>query len=89
MPLSEDEFDAGEEGRQRTVLWFLREHATTAYTADEILFELDYLGFSSSRDEVATALEALISARRILTRQIAGEIYYKCDRRIGFKPPEH
>ena len=77
MPISRQEFDEGRLDLSVPILQFLSLRNGEAFTADEVLDELlNYYGRRVTQTEVVVALEDLVKADRLESKQFAGAIWY-------------
>jgi hypothetical protein len=86
MPLTPDEFDAGRESASLAILFFLRDHAPLAWSVDEIRVELGNMDRFPDWDEIQSVLAALLATNRIEATDAGGTMYYRYNRRLGFRP---
>jgi hypothetical protein len=56
VPISSDEFDAREWNVEAALRAFLRDHSNLAYTAPELLLELERIGVKALMADVEAAL---------------------------------
>ena len=87
MPITREEFDAGQRSLGRALLWFLREHADLAYSAEELLFELGALGLISTPAGLERELTTLMGRDRVESKELEGTLYYSYVRTFGLRPP--
>ncbi len=73
MPISRQEFDDGRLDLSVPILQFLSLRNGEAFTADEVLDELlNYYGRRVTQSEVVVALDDLVKAARLESKQFAG-----------------
>jgi hypothetical protein len=87
VPLREDESYAGRRDDYRAILWFLRRNFDLAYTAEEVMFELGSLEIVLTLADVEENFKSLLERERAESRTVRGAVYFKYDRRFGFRPP--
>jgi len=87
MPISRDEFDAGEQSLETALMAFFRQNELLAFTSDEADSELEILGFIWEAHRVEQVLQALTEQGRVESKRICGRVYYSYHRyRLGFGP---
>ncbi|MGE0058494.1 MAG: hypothetical protein AB7P33_08850 [Dehalococcoidia bacterium] len=83
MPLDADEFDMIAGSLRESILTFFKRNRFSAYTADEVLFELGTFGVFTTREVLDIQVRELILQRRLLRSDRDGEVYYRYDNRLG------
>jgi len=87
VPLTPEEFYGRRGSLESAVLTFLKEN-DFAYSAEELVLELKAYAVHASLQAVEAALEALLQRERLeISQPGTRPIYYKYDRRLGFRPP--
>jgi hypothetical protein len=87
VPIESEEADFIGRGLQDSILLFFKRHRFTAFSADEVLFELGVVGVMTTRELLASELTELCRLERLITFERDGEIYYRYDNRLGLRPP--
>jgi hypothetical protein len=83
MPLDSEEFKVFRETLQQSVLQFFKLNRFSAYSADELYFELGMLGVVTTPEMLRAELVQLVEQQRLLTAERDGAIYYWYDNRLG------
>jgi hypothetical protein len=87
MPVDPEEADFAGRSLQGSILLFFKRHRFAGYSADEILFELGAVGVVTNRERLAIELNQLVVTERLFLFESDGEVYYRYDNRLGFRPP--
>jgi hypothetical protein len=88
MALTPDEWDAGEENLRLAALFVLKERAPLALTLMEIRVELGHYDRFPEVAELEEALTGLMTRIGVQVKSIQGTVYYRYERKLGFRPPE-
>ena len=88
MALTPDEWDAGEENLRTAVLFVLKSRAPFAVTRMEIEVELGNFDRFPEASELDDALAQLLHRIGVQVKTIGGTIYYRYEKKLGFRPPE-
>ncbi len=87
MPLDPDEFKVFRGTLQQSVLQFFKNNRFSAYSAEELYFELGLLGVVTTPELLRAELEQLVARYRLLTAERDGAIYYWYDNWLGLPRP--
>ena len=87
MALTPDEWDASEEDLRLAILFILKNRAPFALTTMELMVEGHFDRFPDAA-ELEAALEQLSHRVAVQVKNIQGTIYYRHERKLGFRPSE-
>ncbi len=87
MPLDPEDFKVYRETLQQSVLQFFKLNRFSAYSAEELYFELGMLGVVTTAEMLRAELEQLVAQQRLLTAERDGAIYYWYDNWLGLPRP--
>ena len=87
MPISRNEFDAGERKLDLALLAILRSSPELAFTLSDLIEELAASsGLFVLEDAALAALNELEGRDRVESKVIADAVYYSYKNRFGFRP---
>jgi len=84
MPFDPNEFKIAQGTLQQGVLEFFKQNRFSAYSAEEVFFELGLLGLVTTFEELEGQLRYWTAKRRLFTAFRDGELYYWYDNRLGY-----
>jgi hypothetical protein len=87
VPLQPEQFDELGLTLRGSVLEFFKRNRFLAYSTDEIISGLVGVGVAVTNEELSSVLEQLVRSQRVARQEQGGEIYYRYDNRLGYRPP--
>jgi hypothetical protein len=87
MPISSDDFEKSDRAPEVLLVDFFRSNPRVAYKMDELIEILASMGRNLTREEMERILVYLEYGRKIESKKIAGETYYRYHEFSFFKPP--